>query len=127
FESIGQELPALTRLEYQRADYAAGEMQGVIPVLDPNYGNVWSNIPKAMVTKHFNNRQKFHVTIFDGQKQVYAASLPLVDTFSGVMKGKPLLYFNSLLNLSLALNQGDFARKFKIGSGPNWRVRVRGD
>ncbi|RYZ66744.1 MAG: hypothetical protein EOP05_18685 [Proteobacteria bacterium] len=41
-----------------------------------------------------------------------------------VPTGKPLLYFNSLLNLSLALNQGDFAKANKIGSGPTWTLAI---
>ncbi|MEJ0080996.1 MAG: SAM hydroxide adenosyltransferase [Puia sp.] len=39
-------------------------------------------------------------------------------------KNKPLAYLNSLLQLSLALNQGDFAKTFSVGSGNDWHVEV---
>jgi S-adenosylmethionine hydrolase len=42
-----------------------------------------------------------------------------------VDKGKPLAYLNSLLQLSFALNQGDFARTNSVASGNEWRVEVQ--
>jgi S-adenosylmethionine hydrolase len=32
---------------------------------------------------------------------------------------------NSLLNLSIAINQGNFAKVHKVQSGANWRLEVR--
>jgi len=46
-------------------------------------------------------------------------------TFGGVAEGKSLCYFNSLMQLSIALNMGDFATKYHIGSGPEWSVEVQ--
>lgn len=125
FLSAGKATSApLVRLNYQTAEAAGGKIEGMIPVLDPNYGNVWSNIPKSMVTSTFGASKSLHVTIRHKGKSVYSARLPVADTFAGVAEGKPLLYFNSLLNLSLALNMDNFARKNKIGSGPDWRITV---
>jgi S-adenosylmethionine hydrolase len=38
--------------------------------------------------------------------------------------GKPLAYLNSLLQLSFAINEGDFAKQFHISSGNEWSVKV---
>jgi S-adenosylmethionine hydrolase len=126
FEQVGEPLSQpLVKVNYQRPEFHDGELRGAIPVLDPNYGNVWSNIAKAMVTEHFPGKSSFHVRIFNGEHKVFEAQVPLVDTFSAVRKGEPLLYFNSLLNLSLALNQNDFSSKYHISSGGQWLISIR--
>ena len=50
--------------------------------------------------------------------------MPYCQTFGAVEKGKPLAYLNSLLQLSFALNQGDFAKTFSVASGNDWHVEV---
>lgn len=126
FESVG---PIATQpvvlLPHQKPNFTKAELTGQIPVLDPNYGNIWTNIPKDMIKQNFANTKKFHVKILSGTRVAFEGELPLVDTFAAVPKGQPLLYFNSLLNLSVALNQGSFASKHRIGSGPDWSIHLR--
>jgi S-adenosylmethionine hydrolase len=50
--------------------------------------------------------------------------MPYCETFGGVAKGKPLAYLNSLLQLSFALNQGNFSAMHKVYSGSEWTVEV---
>jgi len=47
-----------------------------------------------------------------------------METFGGVAKGKPLAYLNSLLQLSFALNMGNFSSTHKIYSGSEWTVEI---
>ena len=68
---------------------------------------------------------KLHVEIFHGAKKVYTGDMPYSQTFGAVGKGRPLAYLNSLLQLSFALNQGDFAKTYSVGSGSDWHVEVR--
>jgi S-adenosylmethionine hydrolase len=114
----------LVKIPYQHAEFAEGVIHGIIPVLDPQYGNVWTNVPKNLVTANFKNEKRLHIVIRHSDKVVYHANLPLVETFAAVPIDKPLLYFNSLLNLSVALDQGDFAAKYGISSGPDWTVEL---
>lgn len=126
-ESIGIPLEKPVRFEYQKPILNTGELHGTLTVLDPNYGNIWTNIPKTLLNESFSARGKLHVTITQGKKQVFAGWLPVANTFNDVPKKQPLLYYNSLMNLSLALNQDNFAAKYKIAAGADWRVRVRAD
>ena len=50
--------------------------------------------------------------------------MPYMATFGGVAKGKPLLYLNSLLQVSFALNMGSFSAVHKVLSGNEWKVEV---
>ena len=45
-------------------------------------------------------------------------------TFGDVKQGEPLLYLNSLLNVSFALNRGSFATQHGLSSGGDWTVRI---
>ena len=65
------------------------------------------------------------VRIFHSGNEVYRGEMPYEETFGSVGVGKSLAYLNSLLQLSFALNQGNFAAVNKIESGGDWTVEVR--
>ena len=52
----GQELPAkVVELSYQKAKATKGEVKGNIPILDIQYGNVWSNISDELLNQAESN------------------------------------------------------------------------
>lgn len=126
FEQVGpRRAQDVVRLPYQKAELANGVLKGNIPALDVQYGNVWTNIPKTLVDQlKFKAGQRLHVQVFSGTRKVYDKLVPLVNTFGEAPVGSDVAYFNSLLNFSLAVNMGDFARKYKVTSGADWRVLV---
>ena len=64
------------------------------------------------------------VEIYQNNTLVYKGNIPFANTFGDVPERKPLAYFNSLMDLSFALNMDSFAAVHKIGSGPEWSVKV---
>ncbi|MGX5818047.1 SAM hydrolase/SAM-dependent halogenase family protein [Chitinophaga lutea] len=126
FEETGPLLPDLIRIPYQRAVLNNGTLQGNIPILDVQYGNVWTNIPDSLLAQlNVRHGDQLQVRILHDNKAVWSGEMPFAATFSAVPEGKPLAYLNSLLQLSFALNMGDFAKTHTIGSGPDWSVEVR--
>lgn len=127
--TYGQVGPALPKqiisIPYQRAVMEGKIIKGNIPVLDVQYGNVWTNIPDTLF-KQLNPKfgDIVHVTIFYKNKQTYKGDMPYAQTFGEVAEGKPLAYLNSLLQLSFALNMGDFAKTYQVASGGEWSVEV---
>jgi S-adenosylmethionine hydrolase len=116
----------LVRLSYQRAVVEGGTLKGMIPVLDIQYGNVWTNIPRAMVAQAgLKVGDRVTVDILHDGKVVDSVTAPFTRTFGDVPVGAPMVYINSLLNLSVALNQGNYAKDHGIGWGPGWSVRVK--
>jgi hypothetical protein len=106
--------------------FADDLVSGFIPVLDPQYGNVWTNIPRATFLRlGAKYRQSISVTIRNESAVVFQGLLPFVSTFSDVSEQSPLLYVNSLDNVALALNQGNFARRHGIASGSGWTIELR--
>ncbi|MES2112682.1 MAG: S-adenosyl-l-methionine hydroxide adenosyltransferase family protein [Bacteroidota bacterium] len=126
FAQVGPPLAGkIISIPYQYATLAGKTLKGDIPVLDVQYGNVWTNIPGDLFNKlkpKFGD--KLHVTIFNKSKQVYEGDMPYSQTFGEVAEGKPLAYLNSLLQLSFALNMGDFAKMYHVKSGADWSVEV---
>lgn len=127
YEEVGPALPAqVISLPYQKAVYTNGVIKGNIPILDIQYGNVWTNIDKTTFAQlGVKPGDMLTVTIYQNGVQKYSGRIPFQTTFSAVAKGAPLAYLNSLLNLSFALNEGSFSAKNQVFSGPEWSVEVR--
>jgi S-adenosylmethionine hydrolase len=127
FDEVGPLLePKVVMIAYERARLEDRTIVGSIPVLDFQYGNVWTNI-SADVFEKFEPKigDRFAVTIAKAGNKVFSGELPYVRTFGEVPEGAPLLYLNSLLNVAVALNMDDFAKKHGISSGPEWSIRVK--
>jgi S-adenosylmethionine hydrolase len=126
FEQVGPELPnQVVSIPYQKATLDNKKLNGTIAILDVQYGNLWTNIGADLFNRlkpQFGDT--LQVSVFDKGKQVYQGDIPYATTFGSVAKGKPLAYLNSLLQLSFALNQGDFAKKYHIASGSEWSIEV---
>lgn len=126
FADVGPLLaPKVIELPYEKARFEKGALIGTIPYLDFQFGNVWTNLDEtlfARLSAHFGDR--FRVTVAHAAKVVYEGEMPYERTFGDVPQGAPLLYLNSLMNVSFALNQGDFVKQHGVGYGANWSVRV---
>ncbi|GAA9699720.1 S-adenosyl-l-methionine hydroxide adenosyltransferase family protein [Helicobacter pylori] len=127
FEQVGPELSAkVVEIPYQKAKATKGEVKGNIPILDIQYGNVWSNISNRLLNQAGIKRNDILcVTISKGSKKKYEGKMPYVASFGDVLKGQPLVYLNSLLNVSVALNMDNFAQKHQIKSGADWNIDIK--
>lgn len=126
FEEVGPALdPVVVALAYQEPGFAEGKVAGTIPILDVQFGNVWTNIDRPTFDQlDAAIGTKLAVKIFNEDALVYDGTIPYVNTFGDVPQGDPLIYFNSVDKLSFALNWDDFAGTHGIKSGPGWRVEV---
>ncbi|RKV31757.1 SAM hydrolase/SAM-dependent halogenase family protein [Helicobacter pylori] len=127
FEQIGPELPLkVVEIPYQKAKATKGEVKGNIPILDIQYGNVWSNISDKLLNQAgIKQNDTLCVTIFKDSKKQYEGKMPYVASFGDVLEGQPLVYLNSLLNVSVALNMDNFAQKYQIKSGADWNIDIK--
>jgi S-adenosylmethionine hydrolase len=125
FDDVGPLRRDIVRLRYQRARRDGARLIGGVPVLDPRFGNVWTNIPVAeLAALGVAPGQRISLSIAEGDTLHAALTVPYVHTFGDVRIGEPLLYVNSVGTLAVALNQGDFAARYAISSGPRWRVVI---
>ncbi|RYY28636.1 MAG: DNA-directed RNA polymerase subunit delta [Chitinophagaceae bacterium] len=123
-EEVGPRLPdSVVQFEVLPPKLSDTTITGNIPVLDPQYGNVWTNIPDSLCTRFgIKAGDSLHVRIIGNNDIVFEGNLVMAKTFGDVPVGKALGYINSLMNLSFAINEGNFADSFRIKNGPQWKV-----
>jgi S-adenosylmethionine hydrolase len=126
FDQIGPELPPeVVAIAYQKPEIEGDVVRGNIPILDVQYGNVWTNIDRGTFEQlGVGKGEEVEVRIFKEGEQVFEGAMPYVSTFGDVPEGERLLYLNSVDNVAFAINWGSFAATYVIGSGPEWRVEV---
>lgn len=127
FDEVGKLLPAqVVSIPYAEPQFQGDSITGNIPVLDIQYGNVWTNINDSVFKSlQVSPGKNIDVTIRQRDSVVYHRVLPLGHTFGDVPEGKPLAYMNSLLNFSLAINMSNFASTYRISSGPEWSIVIK--
>jgi len=92
-------------LPYRKAERVGEKVTGIIPVLDAQYGNVCTNIPKALFNElNPELGQNFRVRVYREDQFVAESIAPYRRTFGEVPPKTPLIYVNSLLNMAVALN-----------------------
>lgn len=127
FAQVGPKVPAstLVAISYQKAEKAGDVIKGMIPVLDVQYGNVWTNIPKATFDQlGIKIGEPVRIRVFNEGKLVDETVAPYQNTFGDVPEGQPLVYMNSLMCVSVAINMDSYAAKHKVESGPAWSVEI---
>lgn len=127
FEEVGPTLNGdIVRLPNMNASMVGNDIVGSIPVLDIQYGNVWTNIDKALLEKiNLKPGDSISVSITVGEEKRFEKTILFANTFSDVPIQEELAYLNSLLKLSFAINQNSFASKHNISTGADWKVVVR--
>lgn len=126
FDEVGPLLdPDPVRLSVEEARIEENAIIGAIDILDTRYGSLWTNIPDTMLEKFGACRgDKLYVEIKHDGMTVFGYPLLYARSFNDVGRDEPLIYINSLLNVGIALNQGSFSEKFRIGTGEGWKIKL---
>ena len=97
----------------------------IIPILDAHYGNVWTNIDAELFDQlGIGVGDSAWVRISDGTETLFEEKVRFVSSFGGVELGDPALYVNDILNIGLAVNQGNFAEKYGVEPGPDRNIEI---
>jgi hypothetical protein len=106
----GPEVPQLVRLTPKTAKLTENGVTGDIIGLDEPFGSLITDVTKEdFDSLGYTLGDK--VTIQINKKPV---TFPYVKTFMDVPVGDPLLYIDSRGRVAIAVNQGNYSRKFSI-------------
>ena len=121
FEQVGDLLESSVKhLSYTKAQLSNQRIIGNIPILDTHYGNVWTNISVDLFDQlDINVGDEAWVKITENEKELFIQKVKFVSSFGGVDVGDVAIYINDILNLGIAINQGDMAMKYQIRPGPD--------
>jgi S-adenosylmethionine hydrolase len=125
FEQVGSQysVDEIVLLEIFEPKLEDGRVIGVIEINDPNFGNLWTNIPLALFSEAgFSFGDQLNLIVRHKGQIVFNKALPFQQSFGNVQKGFPIIYNNELMKIGLAVNQGSFNDTFEMGYGPDWQV-----
>lgn len=125
FEELGPVYTDIQKVDYPRPSWTKTTLHGTLEIVDPNFGNVWTDIPVSYL-EHLNLQPKdvLKITIVHDGILVLMQTLAPGSTFSSVPLNAPVLYRNELDCLALALNQNDYRNTYGIGFGPTWTITL---
>ena len=103
-----------------------GVIKGIFEINDPNFGNLWTNIPtKLFFENGFNYGDDIHTTIYNEDKVVFEQVVRFDKSFGMVPKGSVIIYNNELMKISMAVSIGSFIEEYNIGYGSQWKVTFK--
>lgn len=129
FEDLGPEFDPedIVKFPTPSADVREGYAKGYFEIVDPNFGNMWSNITSEdFEHAGFGYGDVLRVTVSHDGEKVYEGGMPYEKAFGNVPKGAPLLYTNELCRISAALSEGNMLEEYRLGFGPGWEIEVTG-
>lgn len=128
FEEVGKELLVDDIIETEIGEVVATEnsIKGCIDILDIRFGSLWTNIPsEAFLNLGFEHGERVEVLIKDRSKVIYNNRILYGKSFDDVYIGEQIIYMNSLYRTAVAINQGNFAKAYSIGTGINWTIEFK--
>jgi S-adenosylmethionine hydrolase len=112
FHLVGPEVPQLVRLTIKTSTTSDKGIEGDIIGLDDPFGSLVTDIPVDEFKKlNYNLGDKVPVLI--NKKPV---TVPYAKTFMDVPVGDSLLYIDSRGRVGIAVNQGNYSKKFNVDS-----------
>lgn len=125
FEGVGPEYPVEEIVEHRifEPEAAPGRAEGIFEINDPNFGNLWTNIPLDIFQRAgFSYGEMVRTVIRHKGAVVFDREILFEKSFGYVETGEPVIYNNELMHVALAVSQGDFCRKYGVDFGPEWAV-----
>ncbi len=125
FEGVGPEYPVEEIVEHEilEPEVSEGRVCGIFEINDPNFGNLWTNIPlKAFEEAGFSYGQDVHVIVRHEGEAVFDRKVLFHKSFGYAQKGDPMIYNNELMKVAMAVSQGSFCEQYHLNYGSDWTV-----
>lgn len=125
YEQVGPAYPVSEILEFklEQPSLEGGKVKGIFEIADPNFGNMWTNIPSDLFFKAgFQYGERLHAIVFHEGKAVFDQVLLFERSFGFAKKGEVMIYNNELNRISMAVNQASLVEKYGFAYGADWQV-----
>jgi S-adenosylmethionine hydrolase len=128
FEQVGKivDLEKITELAVGDVIRTETSVQGSIDILDVRFGSLWTNIPRdEFVKTGFKHGETVEVMIRNNKVMAYNNRIVYGRSFADVYPSEQVIYVNSVYNMAIAINQGNFAKAYNIGTGHHWEIEFK--
>lgn len=125
YEGVGPEYPVEEIVEHPifEPEVQPGCVKGYFEICDPNFGNLWTNIPLAQFkAAGFEYGDMVNAAIFHDGIKVFDQTVLFHQSFGYAQKGDPMIYNNELMKVAMAVSQGSMCKKYDLWFGPEWTV-----
>ncbi len=104
-------------------EFGRNYVKGIFEINDPNFGNLWTNIPTVEFMKAgFEYGDRINVTVKHNDEVIFSDMVLFEMSFGFAKKGDVIIYNNELMNIAMAVNQGSFCDIYSLSYGPEWEV-----
>ncbi|MBU3144836.1 S-adenosyl-l-methionine hydroxide adenosyltransferase family protein [Clostridium sp. CF012] len=128
FEEVGALLSVenIVELEIGKIVKTEKSVKGSIDILDVRFGSLWTDITREdFLEIGFNVGDRVEVIICNGPTRVYNNRIVYGKSFADVYVSEQLIYVNSVYRMAVAINQGNFAKAYSIGTGIHWSIEFK--
>lgn len=125
FEGVGPEYPVEEIVEHEilMPVVEPGKVSGVFEINDPNFGNLWTNIPlKAFQDAGFEYGDYADVTVCHKGAVKFQQKVLFHQSFGFAKVGEPIIYNNELMKVAMAVSRGSLSENYHLSYGPDWTV-----
>jgi S-adenosylmethionine hydrolase len=125
YEEVGPSYPvdAIQAFDLPEPLVDGNRIRGSFEIGDPNFGNLWTNIPLTLFTESgfvYGDMVKTTITHLD--EVVFEDTLLFQKSFGFVEKGEVMIYNNELMKIAMAQNQGSLVDQYNLKWGVDWNV-----
>jgi len=128
YEQVGPSYPVSEIVAFQLHEPVMSDdaVSGIFEINDPNFGNIWTNIPVALFQETgFVCGDNLNASIRHIGDIVFEGPAPFVKSFGYAKQGEVLIYNNELSNIAMAVCKGDICGRLGLGYGADWTVEFR--
>ena len=126
FDELKESYTDYQSFQLEEPRLEADTLVGIVEVMDPNFGNAWTNIPTPWAKQvGIEINDLVEIDIYEKERLALQLIVPYKSTFSGVHVNEAVMYANELECLALAINQGSFIQTYHIQQGPDWRICIK--
>lgn len=127
FEEVGPLMaPEVISLDVLSSKLVDGVLHGFVSGGTGRLGNITFSIDQHLFDEvNPIYGEQYDIVIRHGADIAWEQTVPYSRSFGDVSLGEVLLFIDSSGNLSLAINQGNFAKTFNISAGKDWLVEAR--
>jgi S-adenosylmethionine hydrolase len=125
YQEVGPAYPVeeVVELPIYEAGTENGKVTGIFEINDPNFGNLWTNIPLELFTRAgFAYGDVLKVRVHHRGKTVYEGTAQFERSFGYAKNGDVMIYNNEMMRVAMAVVQGSFCEEYHLGYGADWTV-----
>lgn len=128
FEGVGPSYPVDDIVVCPEAVYEPvieqGHVETFVTHVLPWYGGIRAAVTNEQFVRlaGFRLNDRIHIVIRHKEQILFDEVVPFVKSFGDVKEGEPLVYEGSSLMISIDLNRGNFAKKYDIHAGMDWKI-----